>query len=115
MKVEEAVSIAKELYFRKIESNSGNYLANTMEQMAEHGIPLFTSRYKLQRRTQEYLDSGHFLKEIINCFANWEDVPEKRRYDYKQFVNDAWKQFKTSKERLITEINRQIRRLGYYD
>ena len=65
MKVEEAVSIAKELYFRRIESNSGNYLANTMEQMTKHGIPLFTSRYKLQRRTQEYLDSGHFLKEIM--------------------------------------------------
>jgi len=109
---EQALSIAKELYFKKIESNHGNYLSNTIDQMSENGIPLFTSRHKLQKRAREYLDSGHFLKDIINCFANWDSVPEMYRYQYKSQVRDAWERFKTCKDRLVTEINRQIRRLG---
>jgi len=103
--------IARELYFKKIEVNHGNYLRNTMEQMSEEGIMLFASRYKLQRRTQEFLDSGNFLKDIVNWFGNWYDLRPETQYYCKQEVRKGWENFKVCKEQLVTEINRQIRRL----
>jgi len=104
--------IARELFFNEIQSNQGNNLKNILEQMTEHGIPLFSHRFKLQTRTQEFLDSGHFLKTFAVTFHNWENLDEWIRLRYKKDALDAWRNFKTCKERLVTEINRQIRRLS---
>jgi hypothetical protein len=106
------VEIARELYFQKIQSNHGSYVRNTMEQMSEHGIPLFTSRYKLQQRTQEFLVSGRFLKDIVEYFSRWKYLDRATQYEYRSQIRDAWENLRACRERLVTEINRQIRRLG---
>jgi hypothetical protein len=104
--------MARDMYFRQIESNRGNDLKNTMEQMGGMGIPLFSHRHKLQRRTKELLDSGHFLKEFVSLFHGWDDLSDHQRIAYRRHALESWNRFKECKDRLVTEINRQMRRLG---
>ena len=104
--------IARQLFFNKIESNHGNYVRNTLEQMNDRGIPLFTSRHKLQARAEQFLESGHFLKEVVIVCHDWPQMTDSAQYQALRAVRTGWEGFGVSKERLVIEINHQLRRLG---
>ena len=107
---EQYVEIAQELYYKKLESNHGNYLLNTIQQMSDEEIPLFNSRYSLRKYTQEFLESGYFIKDIVSSFNNWHSKNERSKHIATMNVRRGWEKFKFQKDRLIEEINRQIRR-----
>ena len=77
------------------------------------GIPLFTSRRRLRRRVEEFLEAGLFLKKIgFGAFRKWQDVDPATRQRLTRNVFLGWQRFRNRKEALVAEVSRQIRSLG---
>jgi hypothetical protein len=111
MRPERYVEIARELYWNIIESNEGNYLKNTMEQM--DSMPFFTSKDQLLRLTKDFLKSGRFVKDFATeSFSNWDERSPEAQEARKKEARENWEHFRACKEKLVAEINRQIGKLG---
>jgi len=61
---------------------------------------------------QNFLDSGSFIKSIgFKHFSHSDQLDNFSKYRHGESMFEGLKKFKTYKERLVTEINRQIRML----
>jgi hypothetical protein len=105
------VRAAQKIYFNKFETNPGTRLESTIAQMDAIGIPLFHSRYKLIKRTREFLDSIEFAKEFVMLSITWRYENFGYQLMIMRKLREGWENFMLRKTQLITEINRQIRRL----
>lgn len=109
---EKYYEVAMALYNESIKVNHGDGVKNTIEQMSGTSIPLFLSRPTLQRLTEEYLDSGHLLKDIVIALGNWSRLDKSNNYERRQDIKKAWDEFRRRKDKVVKESNKQIRRLG---
>jgi hypothetical protein len=112
MNARDYAQIAIEVYEMKITSNSGERLGNSLESMGDRGIPLFTSPIEIQALANEFQERGHFVKELAIVLYSWSDMSLEQRDSFKQNLVIGWSAFEATKDALVSEINRQIKKLG---
>ncbi len=89
---------AEQLLNQAYISNSGEKIENIFEEMGTRGITI-KSRTKLTPLIDTYIKSGMFLKQIAYNFD-----PE--------LATSGWKDFEIKKNRLVKEINQQLKKIG---
>ncbi len=89
---------AEQLLNQAYISNSGEKIENIFVEMGARGITI-KSRTKLTPLIDTYIKSGMFLKQIAYSF------------DPKLAIS-GWKDFERKKNRLVKEINQQLKKIG---
>jgi hypothetical protein len=104
--------IAGDLYNEKISINSGSYLRDTIKQMSDNGIPLFTSRDELRRLTDIFLEAGAFLKWTSAILVGWSSLSPDEQESYRNEIYERWINFQRSGLNLKEHIIQQLKSLG---
>lgn len=112
MNVKVYARIATEVYDMKITSNFGERLGNSLETMGDRGIPFFTSPQQIQSLAIEFQNRGDFVKDLAGDLHAWEGMSQEGRDSAKQRLVAGWANFGAAKDALVSEINRQIKKLG---
>jgi hypothetical protein len=112
MNVQDYAGIAMEVYDMRISSNSGERLGNSLESMGDRGFPFFTSPQQIQSLANEFQNRGNFVKDLAIGLYAWEGMSQAGRDNVKQNLVAGWANFGAAKDVLISEINRQIKKLG---
>lgn len=104
---------ALKLYEEHKIENCGDALASKMgEMMQSHGIPWFSGRHQLIRKTSEYIESGLFLKAI--AFSSLDSADSRVLQRTISDIRRQHSRFERKKNALISQITRQLGRLGYH-